>query len=245
MIGIYKITNLINNKCYIGKSNNIKRRFTEHKIINHETNQSLKRAYIKYGINNFTFEVLEECDLESLNEREIYYIEKIKPEYNRTKGGDGASGHHVSEATRQILREKAKAQWERLSEEQKQLVINTQLIGNRKGVKRPSRKLSEETKQKLREFNLGRKQSKETIEKRKQTFIEKKKNGYVQTNQSHRKPVICIETGEVFESVKEASEKYNLSTLSGHLKGRYTNSKGKHFKYYSVTTNDDECNRVE
>lgn len=245
MIGIYRITNKINNKSYIGKSNNIKRRFAEHKIINHETNQSLKKAYIKYGLENFTFEILEECDLDSLNDREIYYIKTLKPEYNRTKGGDGASGHQVSEKTREILRQKAKAQWERLTEEQKQEIINKQLIGNRKGVKRPSRSLSEETKRKLREANLGKKQSKEIIEKRKQTILEKKKNGYIQTNQSHKKPVYCVETGETFESVKEASEKYNLTTLVGHLKGKYKTCKGKHYKYCSVTTNRDECSGVE
>ena len=245
MIGIYKITNKINNKSYIGKSNNIKRRFAEHKIINHETNQSLKRAYLKYGLENFTFEILEECDLDSLNDREIYYIKTLKPEYNRTKGGDGASGHQVSEKTREILRQKAKAQWERLTEEEKQKIIKTQLTGNSKGVKKPPRHLLQETREKLRKANLGKKQSKETIEKRKQTILEKKKNGYIQTNQSHRKPVYCVETGEKFESVKEASDKYNLTTLVGHLKGRYKTCKGKHYKYCSVTTNRDECSGVE
>lgn len=51
MIGIYKITNNINGKFYIGKSNNIKRRFGEHRAPNHETNFNLKRAFKKYNLS--------------------------------------------------------------------------------------------------------------------------------------------------------------------------------------------------
>lgn len=246
MIGIYKITNKINGKCYIGQSNNIGRRFIEHKTINHETNKSLKCAYKKYGLDNFEFEILEECNLEDLDEREIFYIEKIKPEYNRTKGGTGAKGHILSNKTKEILRQKGKEYWNNLDEKTKERIINQNL-------KRPKlgHKVSQETREKLRQWNLGKKQSKETIEKRKQTMLEKKKNGYVQTNKSHNKKVICIEKNEIYNSVKEAGEKNGVkpTIISGVLKGRYKTSKGLHFKYYqeesSVTTNPDECKGVE
>ena len=223
MIGIYIIRNKINGKCYIGKTNNIKRRFIEHRTIYHETNKSLKLAYKKYGLENFSFEVLEECTVERLNEREIYYIKKIKPEYNRTSGGDGSSGHKLSEHTKRILKEKAKENWEKLPEEKKEHIIKNNLKGPRKG-----HLVSEETRQKLREANLGKKQSLETIIKRKKTLNER---GYIRTNENHKKPVICIETNERFESVREAMEKHNLTTLVGHLKGRYKTCRGKHYKY--------------
>lgn len=243
MIGIYKITNKVNGKAYIGQSINIERRFREHKYISSETNQSLVRAYKKYGRENFEFEVLEECTLDNLNEREIFYINTLKPQYNRTSGGDGSPKHIISEETRKILSKKAKEQWERLPEEDKQRIIKHNLKKPKIG-----HLVSKETREKLRQHNLGKKQSKETIEKRKQTFIEKRKNGYVQNNEKHKKKVICIETGEIFNSLKEAGIKYNLTTLCGHLKGKYKTCKGKHYKYYqencSVTTNDDECNRV-
>ena len=245
MIGIYKITNKINGKSYVGKSINIERRIAEHKCINHETNKSLKFAYKKYGLDNFEFEILEQCLEEELNEKEIYYIQKIKPEYNRTTGGDGSPSHKISNKTRQILVEKGKEFWNRLSEEQKNNIIKNNLKGRPIG-----HDVSSETREKLRQSNLGKKQSKLTIEKRKQTFLEKKKNGYIQTNENHRKKVICVETNEIFESVKKAGEKFEVqpTSISGVLNGRYQTCKGFHFKYYqencSVTTTPDEFKEV-
>lgn len=242
MIGIYKITNKINGKSYIGKSINIERRFREHKYISSETNKNLVMAYKKYGKENFEFSILEECCERELNEKEIYYISTLKPEYNRTTGGDGSSGHIINEKTRELLRKKGKEQWNKMSEEEKEKILKHNLK-TKKG-----HFVSEKTKEKLRLANLGKKQSQETINKRKQTLIKLKENGYVQTNENHRKKVICIETGEIFNSLKDAENKYNLSTLCGHLKGKYNTCKGKHYEYYqencSVTTNRDECNGV-
>lgn len=88
---IYKITNLINGKIYIGQTNNYKRRFNEHKsmIAPKNYNSSLYKAFIKYGINNFSFEVLEYTA--DYNEREIYYIQLYNAHedgYNLTTGGE-------------------------------------------------------------------------------------------------------------------------------------------------------------
>ena len=92
MAYIYKITNDINNKIYIGKTeHDIFKRFQEHR------NDSIKfpsrplyRAINKYGIEHFHIELIEETS--SPEEREIYWIEKyqsFKYGYNATKGGDG------------------------------------------------------------------------------------------------------------------------------------------------------------
>lgn len=93
MVGIYKITNKINNHCYIGQSTQIKKRQSNHKITAfnegcNEYNYPLYRAFRKYGIENFIFEVIEECDNELLNEKEAYQINYYKPKYNQTGGGD-------------------------------------------------------------------------------------------------------------------------------------------------------------
>lgn len=75
MIGIYKITNLINGKSYIGQSIHIKRRWNEHKKQN--ANSLIGKAIKKYGKKNFVFEVLEEVsknDCELLDELEAMYI---------------------------------------------------------------------------------------------------------------------------------------------------------------------------
>ena len=95
MIGIYKITNLINNKSYIGQSNNIQRRWHEH--ISENTNSLIHLAILKYGIENFSFTIIEECLLEQLNEKEIYYIKEyntLSPNgYNISTGGSNNYEH--------------------------------------------------------------------------------------------------------------------------------------------------------
>jgi group I intron endonuclease len=73
MVGIYKITSP-SGKVYIGQSINIKRRFKEYN--RKQCNQSIKlfNSLIKYGPEKHKFEIIEECEVERLNEREEYYI---------------------------------------------------------------------------------------------------------------------------------------------------------------------------
>lgn len=95
--GIYKITNLINNKCYIGKSKNIEDRFKYHKDnykCMREYNKTLYKAFRKYGINNFSFEIIEVLEnyTKNCNQREKYWIAFYNSKengYNETEGGDG------------------------------------------------------------------------------------------------------------------------------------------------------------
>lgn len=80
MTGIYKITNQINDKSYIGQSVNISQRWREHRSRyqlndSSEYNSLIHKAMRKYGIENFTWDVLEQCSAEELNEREIYWIQ--------------------------------------------------------------------------------------------------------------------------------------------------------------------------
>ena len=58
MIGIYKITNVLNNKVYIGQSNNIERRFREHKTVGEKSKIPVDLAIKKYGSKNFNFEII-------------------------------------------------------------------------------------------------------------------------------------------------------------------------------------------
>ena len=96
MIGIYKITNLVTNMSYIGQSINIQQRWREEKkraFLENDSsyNYPLSRAFRKYGIDNFTFEVIEECSQEQLNDREKYwitYFDTFYNGYNQTLGGD-------------------------------------------------------------------------------------------------------------------------------------------------------------
>lgn len=71
-IGIYKITNKITNQSYIGQSVHIERRWTEH--CNSKCNSYIGQAIKQYGKNNFTFEIIEECSIKELNNKEEYWI---------------------------------------------------------------------------------------------------------------------------------------------------------------------------
>lgn len=101
MSGIYKITNIINNKVYIGLTIHLNRRWAEHKndlIKNKHFNRYLQNSVNKYGIQNFKFEVLEqvEADKDKLSEREIFWINKYKSLniklYNIGLGGYDGNG---------------------------------------------------------------------------------------------------------------------------------------------------------
>lgn len=89
--GIYKITNITNSHCYIGQSRNIENRWKNHKKCTYNSdkwNYPLYSAFRKYGLENFTFEIIEECTINELNEKEIYWIKYYRPEYNQTIGGN-------------------------------------------------------------------------------------------------------------------------------------------------------------
>ena len=75
MTGIYKITDQTNGKIYIGQSNDIERRWSEHRKNSKNGTTLLYQAMQQHGLENFIFEIIEECSLEELNNREQYYID--------------------------------------------------------------------------------------------------------------------------------------------------------------------------
>lgn len=96
---IYKIENLINHKVYIGQTiMNVKDRWYRHCEINgvseSEKAMPIKRAILKYGKENFSFEAVEEVPKDSLDDREKYWIDKFdsyRNGYNATVGGKSGS----------------------------------------------------------------------------------------------------------------------------------------------------------
>ena len=106
--GIYVITNIINNKQYVGLSKNCYKRWADHysKCYNSNKEDDIKKALYmamrKYGRENFTFQIIEECPEEQLSEREKYWIEKLNTYhngYNETPGGEisGTKNIHLGE----------------------------------------------------------------------------------------------------------------------------------------------------
>ena len=91
---IYKITNKVNGDFYIGKTiKDLKYRLRTHRnTANHGSTYYLHNSMRHYGYVNFEIEEIESVDNEQLlNEREIYWIETLKPKYNMHGGGQGGS----------------------------------------------------------------------------------------------------------------------------------------------------------
>lgn len=87
---IYKITNNITKDIYVGYSYNYLKRWYFHKRnASKGVNTFLYRAMRKYGIENFSIELLEDCDNALNEQREKHWIATLVPRYNMTAGGDG------------------------------------------------------------------------------------------------------------------------------------------------------------
>jgi group I intron endonuclease len=187
-IGIYSITNLINQKRYIGSTNVLKRRKNEHfnKLRkNRHVNLYLQSAWNKYGEQNFSFDVIECINIQDdLLKREQYWIDKFKSNnrkygYNYCEVAGTTLGYHHTEEFKKrlskILSDKYKIiPHPRLNksmpEEYKKRMSET-----RRGINHCNygKHLSEETRRKLSEgrtgtknWMYGKKQSDEIIKKR-------------------------------------------------------------------------------
>ena len=99
---IYVRTNLVNGKQYVGQANDFKQRECEWKCTKkHYAGKVIDNARAKYGVENFTVEILKECETQDeLNKWEIYYIKELntkKPNgYNMTDGGETSSGYNLT-----------------------------------------------------------------------------------------------------------------------------------------------------
>jgi len=94
--GIYKITNLKNNKFYIGSSiSSLKKRLQHHKNKlenNIHKNNYLQNSYNKYGVDNFKFEIIEFLEPEYCRFKEQYYLDNYKCHYNINRCATGGHG---------------------------------------------------------------------------------------------------------------------------------------------------------
>lgn len=217
--GIYIIQNSINNHIYIGSSINIKKRFNSHVNLlnkNKHANLHLQAAWNKYGKENFVLLHVERISTpENRLIRENKWIKIHKPEYNNILVNGNNYFFH-SDETKEKIRQKALGR--KVSDETKNKIKETS-----KG-----RIISEETKQRISKANKGKSHGRKGLKILKQTSLaisESNKKRIGSLNPGSRK-VINIVTGEIFNSGREASDKFGIpiSTLRAKLIGTRTNN---------------------
>lgn len=111
---IYKIINQINKKEYVGCTiTTLKKRFEEHawRCVKTDSNTKFCNSIRKYGVENFEIELIEECDVNVIYDRERYYIDLFKTYdigLNSTVGGEGCLGYRHSKEIREKISKKIK-----------------------------------------------------------------------------------------------------------------------------------------
>lgn len=190
--GIYKITNP-KKKVYIGQSTDIADRIRRYKKLHCTRQLKLYYSLKKYGVEKHKFEILHQCNLNQLDELEIYYIKLFQcfnNEYGLNLESGGNGGYKVSEETRRRMSEAQKGHT--VSRETRMKIIKANK--GRKHTKETRKKLciarrnqirkkhSEETKRKIGEAGKGRICSEETRKK-----ISKSSKGRKHTEESKRK----------------------------------------------------------
>ena len=225
MIGIYKITNP-KGKTYIGQSTDIENRIYKGHKYGVGSGKKLKNSLSKYGFENHKIKILEECSIEDLTKRETYWIlqyNSYKKGLNSTeKGGfEGYRGADWKEKHQEGLKGR-KGYWEGKQRPNHSKLLKENGCGfDYKRTQKHKDALSIMMKE------VWVKKGKEISKK-----ISKNKIG------KGTKSIICIETNEIFNSIKECSEKMNISkgSICSFVKGKYPNPtlKGYTFAYHKI-----------
>lgn len=245
---IYKITNTVNGKVYIGKTIHLKDRFNSHINSlkkNKHCNNHLQAAWNKYGESAFVFEVIEEFNPEmnfDLDNLERYWIEQYNSMnsskgYNKTPGGDGTSGYKWTEEQKlklkKIMVNKIKSGREHHFYEKPAWNKGLKNIckpneGSFKKNQTPWNKgksITNDQKERLMNIRLGTKHSEETKLK-----MSKSRSG---EKSKIRKQVKCLNNDKTYSSLKEASAELNVlaSKISLVCSGKQKHTKGFKFQY--------------
>lgn len=219
--GIYKITSP-SNRIYIGQAKNIESRWRDYYGLYSSVigQTKLYRSFVKYGVENHTFEIIEECTIEELNCKERDWQDF----YDVLNGGLNCILQDTLEKPRYISEETRK----KMSEAQKG--CKSYLYG---------KKLSEEVRKKMSNRQLGnknvnfgkfgelhhnyKKPLSEDVKRKMSDSIKRVNSNLISGFAS--KPLIDIETGVFYYSIVDASNIYNISYshLINMLNGERTN----------------------
>lgn len=222
---IYKIKNTTNGKVYIGKTVNKDRRIKDHVWslnLGRHCNSHLQNAWNKYGEESFVFEIIEKVGGLIVDHAEKWWINYYKSNfpangYNKTLGGDGCYGRIMTEETKRKISDSNKGKT--VSAEARKKI----------GMASKNRYYSPEIRKKMSEAQKGRTVSKETRAKMSRAWSGKK--GKLN---NRAKPVVCLNTGEIFESTTEAAQKLGLTQnlVSWVANGKRSHTKNYKFEYF-------------
>lgn len=245
--GIYKITNLINSKIYIGSSSNLKSREYSHfwKLNNNShSNKHLQSAYNKYGKDNFIFEIIEIIeDDKMLLSREQYYLDKLNTcnisiGYNKSPTAGSNLGYKASNETR--LKISMAMTGFKHSEESK-----LKLSISRKGMifsdihkyklskARKSRVTKDETRLKISAALKNRIRKPHTEESKLKMSINS-------LGKAGRK-ILNIDENIIFNTITEASKHYNIdsSAISKVCRNKKISAGGYRWRYLTDRFGND------
>jgi group I intron endonuclease len=222
MVGIYKIISP-SNKIYIGQSVNIEKRWIHYRLLDCEKQPKIYRSILKYGLKNHIFEIIEECSIEQLNEKEIYYKQQIVNKFGWEKvlfceiydGGGGPKSEKtkekISKANKGISRNKGNKNrlGAKLSQLSKDKISKSSL-----GVKN-----TQKHNKNISEARLGIKFSQEHIDNMSQSRF--------------KYSIICLETNTTYKSANQASKNLNIppASIIKVCKEIYKQIKGYTFKF--------------
>lgn len=258
--GIYMWTSP-SGKSYIGQSVDLTKR--KNRFINNQYDKSqkkLKYALNKYNISAWKYQVLEYCEIDRLDEREIYYIKLYDTfihGYNMTKGGMGTLGHKMTEEGKEKNRRKQKERIHTELERQKRseslkraykdgrkkantntLHLQTKEVRDKIAKSLTGRTLSEETKKKISDahkgkipWNKGIPMSKEQREKLKQVD----RSAISGANNYHAKKVIQFDINRNFikewDCIINAKRKYGTIHIEDVCQGKRKTAGGFIWEY--------------
>ncbi len=271
IVCIYKITNTVTGDFYIGQTIDFKQRIKCHK---NNPPPKMREDIQKYGWDAFHAEIVEECEVENLTEKEREYIKSLNPAYNthpfdytiteetRRKISAANLGKTLSKETRDKISKAKKGQkksLEHCKKIQKRMQAQAvELFGKAiicietqevfKCMVEAAEKLGIKPQNLSAALHGRQKTAGGYTWKYADESLNAEENVQIQTE--NHKLILCVETGEIFHSITEAAnaKSTTLKGISNVLRGRAITSGGFHWKYADDQLNDkvrDETDRCD
>jgi len=258
---IYKATNNINGKVYIGQTTNtLQKRINKHKSssIKGSKKTYFNLAIVKYGFENFIWEEIDSADFfEELDYMEIYWIkfyysDNRKYGYNLAKGGNVNRNYKWTEKQKENQSKRRKEFFSKKENREKLSKIMKEKYASGEIPKILGKKFSKETIKRMSESkigksnykNIGKKHTKEQNQKHSEFIKNWWRNPENYKKSKILKKIICVETGKVYNSISEAKRELKLNSchIGSVCSGNRKSCAGFTWKYINE---DNILNNIE